>query len=63
MLILNIKNFKLFLLQFGVGYYFGENQKAFFILLKGGIAWYWGENPAYPEIVVNGNVVQEAIPQ
>ena len=47
-------------LQIGMGYYFGEGQKTFFILLKGGWAAYWGVHPAYPAIVVNGNVVEEA---
>jgi hypothetical protein len=56
------KNFSTVPLQFGVGYYFGADQTAFFVLLKGGIAWYWGENPAFPEINVNGNVVREAVP-
>lgn len=48
-------------LQIGVGFYFGENHRTFFILLKGGIAWYKGVNPAYPEISYNGNVVKEAV--
>jgi hypothetical protein len=56
-------NFQTLPLQFGAGFYFGENHQTFFILLKGGIAWYWGVDPAYPEIVVNGNVVQEAVPR
>ena len=46
----------------GMGYYFGENQKTFFILLKGGVAAYWGESPAYPAIVVNGIEITAAIP-
>lgn len=48
--------------QLGVGWYFGESQSKFYILFKGGISYYWGANAAYPEIVVNGNVVKEAIP-
>jgi len=48
-------------LQFGIGYYFGENQKTFFVLIKGGVAYFKGVNPAYPEIIVNGNVVKPAI--
>ena len=48
-------------LQFGIGYYFGENQTLFFFLLKGGVAYYKGVSPAYPEIIVNGHVVKPAI--
>jgi len=54
------ENFQTVPLQFGVGFYFGEGHKTFFILLKGGVAWYRGVHPAYPEIVVNGNVIKEA---
>ena len=50
-------------LQIGAGFYFGEGQSTFFILFKGGISWFWSVSPAYPEIVVNGNVVKEAIPR
>jgi hypothetical protein len=57
------ENYNTVPLQFGIGFYFGENQRKFFILLKGGWAYYWGVNPAYPEIVVNGNVVKPAIPR
>lgn len=57
------ENFTTVPLQFGAGFYFGEGHKSFFILLKGGASWYKGVNPAYPEIVVNGNVVKEAIPR
>lgn len=57
------ENFTTLPLQFGAGFYFGENHQSFFILLKGGIAWYWGVNPAYDEIDVNGNVVVEAVPR
>lgn len=55
------ENFTTVPLQFGVGFYFGEGNSDFFILLKGGVAAYWGVHPAYPEIVVNGNVVKEEI--
>ena len=57
------ENFSTVPLQFGLGFYFGEGHKTFFILLKGGASWYKGVNPAYPEIIVNGNVVKEAIPR
>lgn len=57
------ENFSTVPLQIGVGFYFGEGHKTFFILLKGGASWYKGVNPAYPEIIVNGNVVKEAIPR
>ncbi len=50
-------------LQFGIGFYFGEGNSDFFILFKGGVAAYWGVHPAYPEIIVNGNLVKEAIPR
>lgn len=49
--------------QFGMGFYFGEGQSTFFILFKGGVAQFWSVTPAYPEIVVNGNVVKQAIPR
>ena len=49
--------------QLGIGWYFGENQSKFYIFFKGGWAYYWGVNPAYPEIIVNGNLVEEAIPR
>lgn len=49
--------------QLGIGWYFGEGQSKFYVYFKGGIAYYWGVNPAYPEIIVNGNTVKEAIPR
>jgi len=57
------ENFNVVPLVAGMGYYFAENQKSFFILLKGGVAAYWGVDPAYPAIVVNGNEVEAAIPR
>ena len=57
------ENFQTVPLQFGVGFYFGEGHKTFFILLKGGIAWYRGVDPAYPAIVVNNNTIKEAVPR
>ena len=57
------ENFTVVPLVVGMGYYFGENQKTFFILLKGGAAAYWGVNPAYDAVIVNGNEVKAAIPR
>lgn len=57
------ENFYTVPLQFGVGYYFGAEQKKFFILFEGGFAFYQLVRPAYPEVNVNGNVVKEAIPR
>ncbi len=57
------ENFNVVPLVVGMGYYFEENQKSFFILLKGGVAAYWGSDPAYPAVVVNGNEVVAAIPR
>ena len=50
-------------LQAGLGFYFGEKQRTFFIMFKGGVAWYKYVKPAYPEIVVNDIVVKEAKPR
>jgi hypothetical protein len=55
--------FRTVALQLGMGFYFGEGQSTFFILFKGGVAQFWTVNPPYPEIVVNGNVVKQAIPR
>ena len=55
--------FRTVALQLGMGFYFGEGQSTFFILFKGGIAGFWSVTPAYPEIIVNGNVVKKAIPR
>jgi hypothetical protein len=49
-------------IQMGMGFYFGENQRTFFILLKGGYANFWSVNPGYPEVKSStGNVIKPEI--
>jgi hypothetical protein len=56
--------FRTFAIQLGMGFYFGENQRTFFIMFKGGYAGFWSVEPGYPEIKSDaGNVVKEAIPR
>jgi hypothetical protein len=51
-------------IQLGVGFYFGENQRTFFVLIKGGIAWYWSVKPSYPDVYSDaGNLIKPAIPR
>lgn len=58
------EHFRSVALQLGVGFYFGEGQRTFFILFKGGNAWFSAVTPAYPEVKSTaGDVVKEAIPR